>query len=115
MVLLPSLNLQANTELYAEAERVRHTNVSGGNTTPAVGQDVLRLWQDEGIQQTWARKASLSPGLLLLHVTAACCHSSGKYLTPGSVLMRIFGLVVSASEISENDVLLNRWWLRRSG
>ncbi|CAN0426005.1 unnamed protein product, partial [Hapterophycus canaliculatus] len=28
------------------------------DVTPSVGVDVRKLWQDEGVQKTWARKAS---------------------------------------------------------
>lgn len=74
---------QANPKLKAEAGRVQSIDLVSGDVTPSVGADVCKLWQDEGVQRTWARKASFCcltrryrrhiVGLCVVQVKGAFC------------------------------------------
>ncbi|CAN0069384.1 unnamed protein product, partial [Ectocarpus sp. 12 AP-2014] len=46
----------ANAELEEEAERVRNTDLATADMPSTLGYDILKLWQDRGVQETWARK-----------------------------------------------------------
>ncbi|CAB1100923.1 unnamed protein product [Ectocarpus sp. CCAP 1310/34] len=50
------LKRQANAELEEEAERVRNTDLTTADMPSSLGYDILKLWQDRGVQETWARK-----------------------------------------------------------
>lgn len=49
---------QAKSSLGAEASRVRNVDLVSGDITPEIGHDVVKLWEDEGVQKAWAKKAS---------------------------------------------------------
>ena len=55
---------QAKSSLGAEASRVRNVDLVSGNITPEIGHDVVKLWEDEGVQKAWAKKASFVFGVL---------------------------------------------------
>ncbi|CAN0469160.1 unnamed protein product, partial [Ectocarpus sp. 12 AP-2014] len=46
----------ANAELEEEAERVRNIDLATADMPSTLGYDILKLWQDRGVQETWARK-----------------------------------------------------------
>lgn len=56
---------QAKSSLGAEASRVRNVDLVSGDITPEIGHDVVKLWEDEGVQKAWAKKASFSLNDLL--------------------------------------------------
>ncbi len=39
---------------------MRAVDLMSEGVTAAVGRDVARLWEDEGVQRAWARKASIA-------------------------------------------------------
>lgn len=41
--------------------RVRELDVVSAEVSPDLGQDVAKLWADDGVQKTWAKKVSSRP------------------------------------------------------
>lgn len=39
---------------------MRDADLVSGDVSPSMGHDVMRLWQDEGVQRTWAKKVSFA-------------------------------------------------------
>ncbi|CAM9383665.1 unnamed protein product [Ascophyllum nodosum] len=46
----------ADSTLRKAVTRVRDVDIISGDVPPSVGQDVVKLWKDEGVQKTWEKK-----------------------------------------------------------